>query len=182
MSSARHRAAGFGRYVSFAPARPRRALPTTAPARLMKNVAVAVALCTAGGALGAGAATLRSDDTAPEAGVRLPVISIPTPAVPRGESLRAKSLGRASAIRQAAKVRPPIYLGPLGAAELTKFCRAHAGARTTAVSTDDGWACGPVAKPLSMNAVCRWWHGSEAWAGMIDDNDPDTWRCYRDPS
>jgi hypothetical protein len=131
----------------------------------MKNAAVAVALCTAGGALGAGAAALRSDDTAPEVGV-----------------LRAKSLGRASAIRQAAKVRPPIYLGLLGAAELTKYCRAHTGARTTAVSTDDGWACGPMAKPLSMNAVCRWWHGPEAWAGMIDDNDPDTWRCYRDPS
>jgi hypothetical protein len=35
-----------------------------------------------------------------------------------------------------AKVRPPIYLGPLG----------------------------------------------QGRAGMIDDNDPDTWRCYRDAS
>jgi hypothetical protein len=178
MPSARHRAAGFGRYLSLAPARPRHALPVTdRPLRrdLLAGGAAAVVLCTAGGALGAVAANVRDAGTAPVAGVPLPVISFPAPAVP-------VALGAKDAVRQAAKIRPPVYLGPLGVTQLTTYCRAHAGAATTAVVIDDGWACGPNAEPLSMNAVCRWWHGRAAWSGMIDDNDPDTWRCYRDPS
>jgi hypothetical protein len=30
--------------------------------------------------------------------------------------------------------------------------------------------------------ACRWLYGPDAWAGMLDDNDQQTWRCYRDPS
>jgi hypothetical protein len=181
MPPARHRAAGSGRYVSLAPARPRHALPTADRAMrrdLLAGGAVAVVLCTGGAGLGAVAANLRSVDTAPEAGVPLPVISIPVPAVPL-------ALGAKTGVGQTAKVRPPIYLGPLGGTQLTWYCRAHAGTargRVGAVVTDDGWACGAAGKPLGMNAVCRWWYGNAAWAGMIDDNDPDTWRCYRDPS
>jgi hypothetical protein len=30
--------------------------------------------------------------------------------------------------------------------------------------------------------VCRWRYGDAGWAGMTNDSDPTTWRCYRDPT
>jgi hypothetical protein len=177
MSGARHRAAGFGRYIAFTPARPRHAVPGNdhqARRDLLVGGAVAVVLTTGGVGLGAVAAKIQSSGGPRATAVALPTTAAPAPAT-------VLTLGERSAVRQAAKVRPPVYLGPLGAAQLTTFCHAHAGLDTTAVSTDDGWVCGPGTTTLGMNAVCRWWHGDAAWAGMTDDNDPTTWRCYRDP-
>ena len=186
MPPARHRAGGFGRYVAFTTAAPRHAVQQQRQVPPVVSGGLAVVLWTSGGALGAVAANLHEADTVPRAAVRLPAISIPIP--PTAWPTPSMSGARWSASRavpQAAKVRPPVLLGLLRDGRLTTYCRALRGSSNVAVVTDDGWACRPVANGrglLSMNAVCRWFYGDSAWAGMIDDNDPDTWRCYRDPS
>jgi hypothetical protein len=88
--------------------------------------------------------------------------------------------------RQQAKARTPELLGPAHlAASLTAYCRARVRAAISAGPGSDTWVCERVAaRPylISMNVACSWLYGPDAWAGMLDDNDPQTWRCYRDPS
>jgi hypothetical protein len=55
----------------------------------------------------------------------------------------------------------------------------------TAALDDGDWTCWPPDAGrglIDMDAVCRWRYGDDGWAGMTDDDDPTTWRCYRDPS
>jgi hypothetical protein len=110
----------------------------------------------------------------------LPTVSNPPPPTrrpaqpaPRGE-------------RRRSKVRPPVLLGPRHlAASLSAYCTDTVSGTTGARPTDDGWACNRLFvsdRAINMNAACRWLYGTEAWAGMLNDDDQQTWRCYRDPS
>ena len=88
-------------------------------------------------------------------------------------------------IPHAARLQPPVLFGILTGNRLTSYCRATYGAAITAASTDDGWICWPPDTGrglIDMDAVCRSRYGDDGWAGMTDDKDPTTWRCYRDPS
>jgi hypothetical protein len=109
--------------------------------------------------------------------VPLPAISIapPAPWAPPTRSPRR-------ALPQKAKARPPVELGPANLGDaLTGYCTEvkHAGA---AVLSGDNWRCGSTGPFPSMDAACRWLYDAGAWAGMKDDTDPQTWRCYHDAS
>jgi hypothetical protein len=67
---------------------------------------------------------------------------------------------------------------------LTAYCRRTAGKATSAVPTEDGWACRVVAPgsiEVDLDKVCVWYYGRGAWAEMLRDGDQYSWRCYRDP-
>jgi hypothetical protein len=88
-------------------------------------------------------------------------------------------------VPHAVALRSPVLLGTLQHARLTSYCRTTYGVGITAALSDDGWTCWPPDTGrglIDMDAVCRWRYGDDGWAGMTDDNDPTTWRCYRDPS
>ncbi|BCJ50766.1 hypothetical protein Asp14428_22410 [Actinoplanes sp. NBRC 14428] len=138
---------------------------------------------------------LRHDAGTPQATVRLPVVSIPPPAVavapaPSAARHPLRAVARArkpSPSPPPTSGAPPVLLGPAGAAALpqllTSYCRATVGRLTLAVSTAGGWACGRVARdpvPIDMDAMCRWRYGANAWAELRDDTDATGWRCYRD--
>jgi hypothetical protein len=88
-------------------------------------------------------------------------------------------------VARAMTARSPVLLGPLTGERLAAYCRAHYGPAITAASTDDGWTCWPPDSGrglIDMDAACRWRYGDAGWAGMTNDDNPNTWRCYRDPS
>ena len=79
-----------------------------------------------------------------------------------------------------------MQLGPaeLGAS-LTAYCLDRVNGAVGAKPGSDTWVCvrgTAVPYPIDMNVACAWLDGPDAWAGMLDDNDPQTWRCYRDAS
>ena len=108
--------------------------------------------------------------------VTAPTVSAPPPVTvtpPFGSGLSA-----ARAVPQGMKATA-VLLGPEGAealtSALTEFCRDG-----TAAVTDGDWTCGGA--PIDMDKACVCLYDDDAWAGMLDDNDPRSWRCYRDVS
>jgi hypothetical protein len=116
----------------------------------------------------------------PVAGTHLPAISITPPATAERP---AQSQSPYRAVRQSAKARPPVLLGPRRLSlSMISYCEAATTRSIGASPTADGWRCDrPTASPMiDMDAACRWLFGENAWAGMLDDNNPQSWRCYRD--
>jgi hypothetical protein len=174
VSAARHRAGGFGRSVAFRTPAPRHA---------------AVARNRAPSTVGAGLVILLGPIAGGLAAVAVDAYRSGSPPVPLPAPVTSRSVPPTSVPRQgvphAAALRPPVLLGLLPHARLTSYCRTTYGAHITAALSDDGWMCWPPDSGrglIDMNAVCRWRYGDDGWAGMTDDSDPATWRCYRDPS
>jgi hypothetical protein len=179
VQAGRHRGSGHARYAT---APPRHA--TGAPGRRLRPafIAVIATLAVTDALLGGLLLHQSGAGLGPAvAAVQLPRITVPAPATPAG---RTEAPQRAQ--RQTAKVRPPVLLGPKSlATSLTAYCRAEIIGAPAAVVTGDGWQCDRVvARPvmIDMDAACRWLYGAQAWSGMSDDTDQQTWRCYRDPS
>jgi hypothetical protein len=165
----RHRGTGHGRYLTH----PRHAAPTDHHIRLGVTIGtLTVANVVAGGLL------VHQDALdIPAASRPLPTITIPVP--PTAAASANRSPHRAE--RRQAKPRPI----RLGTVDLAAFCRDAMTDSTGARMTPDGWDCerlGGTARAVSMNSACAWQYGSEAWGGMLNDDDQRTWRCYRDPS
>jgi hypothetical protein len=173
VSAARHRAGGFGRSVTFGTPAPRHA--ATAPNRVPAGLGVGLVILL--GPIAGGLAAVAVDAyrhgsgrpaPAPVTSRLVPPVSVPRQGVPHAVALRS-----------------PVLLGLLGHARLTSYCRTTFGAGITAALSDDDWMCWPPDTGrglIDMDAVCRWRYGDDGWAGMTDDSDPTTWRCYRDPS
>jgi hypothetical protein len=118
-----------------------------------------------------------------EPGVRShAVVTPPTMSFPPSHTTTSPEYraGRAAGrgVRRQAKPTA-VLLGPAGAAALagalTRYCR-----HGTAIITDGDWTCG--AAPIDMDRACVFLYDDGAWAGMLNDDDPRTWRCYRDVS
>ena len=121
-------------------------------------------------------------DSTPADARPLPAISIPAPRIAAVFPGPAWSPKRAE--RRQATVRP-VLLGPKNlSGSLTAYCKDTVSAATRARVTPDGWQCGRLvaSRSIGMNAACRWLYHADAWAGMLDDDDQQSWRCYRDPS
>ena len=129
--------------------------------------------------------------------VPLPTVSGPAPPITSSGPARSLAPGRAE--RQVRKPRPAtpsptpsrsataVLLGPVDLqAALTGYCRATYGRLTVAVLTgSDGWQCARPRKKthgIDMDAACRSLYGSPARADLRDDDDQQSWRCYRDGS
>jgi hypothetical protein len=171
----RRRTPGRGRYVAG-----RHHHAGAPPARLRTGLLAAIAgLIVADVVLGGLAVHATRTGAAPAA--PLPVITFP-PAI-TGVSPSPAPRG---AERQLARTRPAVLLGPADlAASLTAYCLDRVNGAVAAGPGSDTWVCvrttgGPY--PIAMNVACAWLYGPDAWAGMLDDNDPQTWRCYHDPS
>ena len=170
MYAARHRAGGFGRSVAFRISAPRHAAP--APTRTLAVAGAGLAILVGAVAALAGNALRHGSDLpsspAPATSRPVPPASVPHQGVPHAAGLTA-----------------PVLLGRLSGDRLRSYCRAAFGHGISAALSDDGWMCWPPDTGrglIDMDAVCRWRYGDDGWAGMIDDADPATWRCYRDPS
>lgn len=174
MSAARHRAAGrSGRSVASRTARPRHAAPAASRAPAIAGAGLALMLGPIAGGLAAVAVgALRGGPSLPP-----PTPASSQPAPPTS----APRLG----VPHAVTLRTPVLLGPLTRGRLTSYCRTTHGPGMTAALDDGDWTCWPPDAGrglIDMDAVCRWRYGDDGWAGMTDDDDPTTWRCYRDPS
>jgi hypothetical protein len=173
VSAARHRAGGFGRSVAFRTPTPRHAVPARSDVPVFV-AAVALLLGPVAGGLAAVAVHAHRD------GSVLP--PIPAPATSR--PVPPASVPR-HGVPHAVKLRSPVLLGLLRHHRLTAYCRTTYGPHITAALSDDDWTCWPPHTGrglIDMDAVCRWRYGDDGWAGMTNDDDPTTWRCYRDPS
>lgn len=174
MSAARHRAGGFGRSVAFRTAAPRHAAQAPSRVPVVVGAGLAILIGPVAGALAAFAVNAYRDGSArphhpaPATSRPAPPASLPREGVPH-----------------AVRLASPVMLGMLTHGRLTAYCRTTYGPDITAALTDDGWLCWPPDTGrglIDMDAVCRWRYGDDGWAGMTNDNDPATWRCYRDPS
>jgi hypothetical protein len=173
VSAARHRAGGFGRSVAFRTPAPRHAAAEPSGAPIAVGAGLLILLGPIAGGLAAVAVDAYRNGSpvsppAPATSHPVPPASVPREGVPHG-----------------AKLRTPVLLGLLPHARLTSYCRTTYGADITAALSDDGWTCWPPDTGrglIDMDAVCQWRYGDDGWAGMINDSDPTTWRCYRDPS
>ncbi len=169
----RHRASGRRRYASG-----RHHRPSPAPARLRTGLLATIAgLTVADAVLGGLAVHAAGTGTTPASVAPLPVTTVPP-------ATTAPDRGPRGADRQ--RARPPVLLGPahLGAS-LTAYCLHRVNGAVGAAPGSDTWVCvrdaaGPY--PIAMNVACAWLYGADAWAGMLDDDDPQSWRCYRDAS
>ena len=113
----------------------------------------------------------------------LPTIFIPVPPTAAApEPARPPE----RALRQRAKVRPPVLLGPRNLAiSLTAYCTDVVAGATAASLTAGGWVCErppAAARAVDLDAACRWLYGKGARSGMLADTGQRSWRCYRDPS
>lgn len=174
MSAARHRAAGgSGRSVALRTARPRHSAPAVSRAPAIAGAGLALMLGPVAGGLAAIAVgALRNGPSLPP----------PTPA--SSQPAPPTSAPR-QGVPHAVQLRTPVLLGLLTRGRLTSYCRATYGPGITAALDDGDWTCRPPGAGrglIDMDAVCRWRYGDDGWAGMIDNDDPTTWRCYRDPS
>jgi hypothetical protein len=171
----RHRAPGHGRYASRRPPRHHRTASRTRTGLIATIGGLTVANLVLGGLAVHTSAT-------PSAPLPLPIFSVPPPVA----TVLGPSAAPRGAERQRAKVRPPVLLGPKNlAASLTAYCLDRVSGATGASPGSDTWECDRVLVrpfPIAMDVACRWLYGPDAWAGMLDDNDQQTWRCYRDPS
>jgi hypothetical protein len=182
----RHRAPGHGRYIALrrAPVRHRRVTTTNRPRRAITRIGVVAMIGTltaadvALGVLIVQRGRQGTDTTV--AAAPGPAIAIPPP--PAGRPARPTPRGE----RRRSKVRPPVLLGPRHlAASLAAYCTGTVSAAIRARPTEDGWACDRRFvrdRAIDMDAACRWLYGRDAWAGMLNDDNQQTWRCYRDPS
>ena len=190
----RHRARGARVRLSLRPAVPRHAEPPGGtseqpghrPTRTKAVlVAFAVVVVVVGVALGL---TLRRPDDAPAPAVALPTFSISAPAMatpaatqPRGREIHRRTTPRPTT--PPASAAAPVLLGPADVAgSLTTYCRRAYGPLTIAVFGREGWQCaGFFRRPrtIDLNAVCRSLFGANARARLLNDNDPQSWRCYR---
>jgi hypothetical protein len=110
--------------------------------------------------------------TVPATALPLPPTSITVPPV-----VPQRQLAPGRAIRQQAKVRP-VLLGPV---DIAAFCARGNGPASRPVLLDGEWACTrpqTVPRLADMNAACAASYTADAWAGMLDDTDPQSWRCY----
>jgi hypothetical protein len=165
----RHRGRGHGRYFGTAPHHS----PRTN--RHLGFSITVTSLVVANVVLGGLVAYRTPSGDVPTASVPLPTIAIPAPSTGNPPT-RAPERAQ----RQRAKPRPPVLLGPASLTlSLTAFCQATVSDTTVATPTGDGWTCDGS---IDMDAACRWLYDDNAWAGMLDDNDQQTWRCYQDPS
>ena len=112
----------------------------------------------------------------PRAVVTPPTVSV-LPPVTVTPSFRS-GLSAVRGVPQAVKATA-VLLGPDSAealaSALTAFCRDG-----TAVVVDGDWTCGGA--PIDMDQACVCLYNDDAWAGMLNDDDPQSWRCYRDVS
>jgi hypothetical protein len=173
VSAARHRASGFSRPVAFGTPAPRHAAPVDNDMAVL-GAAVVILLGPIVGGLAAVAVSAHREGSAlpplpgPASSRPVPPASVPRQGVPHASPLRS-----------------PVLLGLLPHSRLTSYCRSTYGPDITAALADDSWSCWPPDTGrglIDMDAVCRWRFGDDGWAGMTNDNDPATWRCYRDPS
>ena len=144
------------------------------------------------------AATPARSFTDPPWTVPLPTVS-PTP-TPRREKATAKAAAERTTAasrttprptrtvtRLAAPARTPSLLGPPAdetlEAVLTTYCVKVRGklAVATLDAEADGWQCRHAERTtaLSVDAACRWFYGEKAWSKALDDDNPYSWRCYR---
>ena len=104
-------------------------------------------------------------------------VTPPTASVTATPSFRS-GLPTARGVPRAVKATA-VLLGPDGAealaSALSGFCRDG-----TAVVSDGDWTCGGA--PIDMDKACVSLYDDDAWAGMLNDDDPRSWRCYRDVS
>jgi hypothetical protein len=122
----------------------------------------------------------QTGDGTPVVAAQLPTISIAPPptAVPAARSPQRVE-------RRAAKARPPVLLGPRRLpTAMFAYCEASGTGSTGASAAPDSWQCdrASISRMIDMDAACQWLYDADAWAGMLDDDDPQTWRCYRDAS
>jgi hypothetical protein len=116
-----------------------------------------------------------SPDVTPRTAATPPTVSVPPPgaATPSFRAAVPTARGVPHGVATA------VLLGPDGAealaSALTTFCRDG-----TAVVTDGDWTCGGA--PIDMDQACVRLYDDDAWAGMLNDDDPQSWRCYRDVS
>ena len=113
----------------------------------------------------------------------LPAISIP---IPPTAAAPEPTPPPERALRQRAKVPPPVLLGPKNLAiSLTAYCTDVVTGATAARVTAGGWVCDrppAAARAVNLDAACRWLYGKHAWAGMLAETDQRSWRCYRHSS
>jgi hypothetical protein len=170
-----HRARGFGRYLALRRATPRhhtdeQEVSDRRPLLILLAIVVAVVAGTV-------TATARwSADVTPPAVVTPPTVTVsPSPTVTPSHR---SGLSAAHGVPQRAKATA-VLLGPDSAealaSTLTEFCRDG-----IAVVTDGDWTCGGA--PIDMDKACACLYDDDAWAGMLNDDDPRSWRCYRDVS
>ena len=163
--------------IEGVPAVPHHRAQASRHARLDQQV-TRIGLAVGALALAAGLLAQHLGDGTPVARTHLPTISITPP--PPAER---HTLSRYRAVRQAAKARPPVLLGPRRLSiSMISYCEAATTRSTGASPTADGWRCDRPTAPqmIDMDAACRWLFDENAWAGMLDDDDAQTWRCYRD--
>jgi hypothetical protein len=168
-----HRARGFGRYLALRRATPRHHIDEQVSDRrpLLILLAIVVAVVAATFTV-----TSRwSLDDRPRAVVTRPTVSA-SPPVTVTPSFRS-GLSAVRGVPQA--VATAVLLGPDSAealaSALTAFCRDG-----PAVVTEGDWTCGGA--PIDMDQACVCLYDDDAWAGMLNDDDPRSWRCYRDVS
>ena len=174
MSAVRHRAAGgSGRSVAWSTPAPRHAATGVSRAPAVAGAGLALLLGPIAGALAAVAVDALRNGPA-----------VPPPALATSETVPPTSAPR-QGVPHAVMLRTPVLLGLLTRGRLSAYCRSTYGPGITAALDDAGWKCWPPGTGrglIDMDAVCRWRYGEDGWAGMTDDDDPTTWRCYRDPS
>jgi len=105
-----------------------------------------------------------------------PAVSVPPPvtATPSSRSGLPTARGLPRAVKATAVLLGPDGAGALASA-LTTLCPDG-----TATITDGDWTCGGA--PIDMDQACVSLYDDDAWAGMLNDDDPRSWRCYRDVS
>jgi hypothetical protein len=197
-----HRARGFGRYLALRRATPRHHVDDQLESdRRPLLILFAIVAAVVAGTL---VMTARwSPGVTPRSAATSPTVSIPatatgTPSFRSGLSAArgAPSAGRPSAGPPAPTPSPKpsspkpsgpqpaaaeptaVLLGPEGAVALAAILTDYCGARAVVVEGD--WTC--KGKPIDMDKACVFRYDEDAWAGMLNDDDPRTWRCYRDVS
>jgi hypothetical protein len=182
---ARHRAGGSGRPIAFRTAAPRHAAPTRRRALPLPEAARPALLAGAGLAIVLGpvaGAIVAIAVNVDRHGAVVPPLLIPAPAPAHGAP---PAFVPPEGVPRAMAVRFPVLLGRLTGDRLAAYCRTRYGPAITAALIDDGWTCWPPDTGrglIDMDAACRWRYGEAGWAGMTNDDNPDTWRCYRDPA
>jgi hypothetical protein len=80
----------------------------------------------------------------------------------------------------------PALLGPdtddAMATALTAYCLYDLGDPAVAkLDADDEWGCRTDRNTvLDVDKACQWFYGDDAWSMTLDDDDPYSWRCFRD--
>jgi hypothetical protein len=137
---------------------------------------------------------LPTASTAPTATATPKPKPTPTPNPPTAAATRKAAASTAprpgrTTTKAAPKPTPgPTLLGPGGddtlEATLTAYCVHVRGQLAVAVhnAAAGGWNCRHANRTtaLRVGTACRWHFGRDAWAKKLNDDNPYSWRCFRD--